>query len=80
MCPGLQNEILRPVFGIKDPKTDPRIEFVGGIRGTEELKKRVDEKGGAAFAMYPTSIYELFRVADAGASYAAENLPGLSQN
>lgn len=62
----LQNEILRPVFGIKDPKTDPRIEFVGGIRGTEELKKRVDEKGGAAFAMYPTSIYELFRVADAG--------------
>ena len=62
----LQEEILEPIFGIQDPKTDPRIEFIGGIRGMQELKKKVDEEGGAAFAMYPTSIYELFRVADAG--------------
>ncbi len=62
----LQNQILEPIFGIRDPKTDPRIQFVGGIRGMEELKARADQNGGAAFAMYPTSIYELFQVADAG--------------
>lgn len=62
----LQNEILGPVLGIEDPKTDKRIDFVGGIRGLEELERRVDAEGGAAFAMYPTSIGELFAVADAG--------------
>jgi len=62
----LQNEILGPVLGIEDPKTDKRIDFVGGIRGLEELERRVDAKGGAAFAMYPTSIGELFAVADEG--------------
>ncbi|MDO5131533.1 MAG: DUF1015 domain-containing protein [Eubacteriales bacterium] len=62
----LQDRILGPVLGIGDPKTDSRIEFVGGIRGTKELEKRADSYGGAAFRMYPTAIAELFDVADAG--------------
>ena len=62
----LQREVLTPFFGIEDPRTDSRIEFVGGIRGLEALEKRVEETGGIAFAMYPTSIGELFAVADAG--------------
>ena len=51
---------------IGDPKTDPRIGFVGGIRGYQELERRVHEDCAAAFAMYPTSIQELFAVADTG--------------
>jgi uncharacterized protein (DUF1015 family) len=62
----LQDNILGPLLGITDPKADPRIEFVGGIRGLGELEERADRSGGAAFAMYPTSIQELFDVADAG--------------
>lgn len=62
----LQNEILGPVLNIQDPKTDKRIDFVGGIRGLEELERRVSQDCAAAFAMYPTSISELFEVADAG--------------
>lgn len=62
----LQKEVLKPLFGIEDPKTDKRIEFVGGIRGLSELEKRASECNGAAFAMYPTEIGELFSVADAG--------------
>ncbi|MEE0956407.1 MAG: DUF1015 family protein [Eubacterium sp.] len=62
----LQREALEPVFGIQDPRTDPRIDFVGGIRGLEELERRCREDCKCAFAMYPTSISELFRVADAG--------------
>lgn len=63
----LQNHVLGPVLGINEPKTDPRIQFVGGIRGLGELKKIVDsENGAAAFAMYPTSMEELLRTADAG--------------
>ncbi|MDE6221340.1 MAG: DUF1015 family protein, partial [Lachnospiraceae bacterium] len=61
----LQNHILDPILGIKDPKTDKRIDFVGGIRGICELERRVKTDSKAAFAMYPTSIHELFRVADA---------------
>lgn len=61
----LQNELLGPVLGIGDPKTDARIDFVGGIRGLKELKRRVDSDMKVAFAMYPTSISELFAVADA---------------
>lgn len=61
----LQNHILAPVLGIADPKTDHRIDFVGGIRGIEELERRAATDCKAAFAMYPTSIHELFRVADA---------------
>ena len=62
----LQRELLHPVLGIGDPRTDRRIDFVGGIRGLEELERRVHTDMEAAFAMYPTSIGELFAVADAG--------------
>jgi uncharacterized protein (DUF1015 family) len=62
----LQDKLLQPVLGITDPKTDGRIDFVGGIRGTEELVRRCEEDCAVAFAMYPTSIAELFAVADAG--------------
>ncbi|MCR4704818.1 MAG: DUF1015 family protein, partial [Lachnospiraceae bacterium] len=62
----LQEYVLEPVFGIHDPKTDARIDFVGGIRGLGELERRVHTDCKVAFAMYPTSIRELFAVADAG--------------
>lgn len=62
----LQNHLLGPVLGIEDPKTDKRIDFVGGIRGLKELERRVDAGMTVAFSMYPTSIGELFAVADAG--------------
>lgn len=62
----LQNLLLKPIFHIEDPKTDNRIDFVGGIRGLEELESRVKTDSAVAFAMYPTSIEELFAVADAG--------------
>jgi uncharacterized protein (DUF1015 family) len=63
----LQEHILSPVFGIDDPRTSKRINFVGGIRGTAELEKLVD--GGeyaCAFSMFPTSIEDLMSIADAG--------------
>jgi uncharacterized protein (DUF1015 family) len=62
----LQNEVLGPILGIGDPRTDKRIDFVGGIRGLEELEKRANSDMKLAFSMYPTSIAELFDVADAG--------------
>lgn len=62
----LQNNVLEPIFGIKDPKTDNRIDFIGGIRGLSELERRCKVDSKIAFAMYPTSITELFDVADAG--------------
>lgn len=63
----LQDMILEPVLGIHDPKTDPRIQFIGGIRGLHILSETVDANGnGAAFAMYPTSMDELLAVADDG--------------
>ena len=62
----LQDMLLAPVLGIDDPKTNARIDFVGGIRGLDELVRRCNEDCVAAFAMYPTSIQELFNVADAG--------------
>ena len=62
----LQNHILKPILGIDDPRTDKRIEFVGGIRGLGELERRVKSDMTVAFSMYPTSIAELFGVADAG--------------
>lgn len=61
----LQTYVLEPILGIGDPKTDKRIDFVGGIRGLKELERRVHEDMKVAFAMYPTSIAELFAVADA---------------
>lgn len=63
----LQNYLLEPVLGIKDPKLDKRIDFVGGIRGLKELERRVNDDMAVAFSMFPTSIQELFAVADAGA-------------
>jgi uncharacterized protein (DUF1015 family) len=62
----LQNCLLEPVLQIHDPKTDKRIDFVGGIRGLEELERRVHTDMAVAFALYPTSIAELFAVADNG--------------
>jgi len=62
----LQDYLLGPVLGIRDPKTDKRIDFVGGIRGLKELERRVHTDMRAAFSMYPTSIEELADVADAG--------------
>lgn len=63
----LQELFLEPVLGIQDPRTDERIQFVGGIRGITELERLVDSgEGAVAFAMYPTSVQELFSVADAG--------------
>ena len=62
----LQNWLLAPVLGIGDPRTDRRIDFVGGIRGLKELERRANSDMKVAFSMYPTSIYELFAVADAG--------------
>ncbi len=62
----LQKEVLAPILGIEDPRTSTRIGFVGGIRGLEALEHRVDTDCAVAFAMYPTSIGELFHVADAG--------------
>ena len=62
----LQNALLSPVLGIKDPKTDARIDFVGGIRGIGELERRCETDCVLAFSMYPTSIAQLFAVADAG--------------
>ena len=64
----LEDRILRPILGIQDVRTDPRIDFVGGIRGTRELERLVDSGNWAcAFSMYPTSIEQLLAVADAGA-------------
>lgn len=62
----LQDKLLGPLLGIGDARVDERIDFVGGIRGLSELKRRVDTDCAVAFAMYPTSIEELFAVADAG--------------
>lgn len=62
----LQDHILAPVLGIADPKTDPGIRFIGGIRGTGALQEAADAAGGIAFTLYPTSMEELLRVADSG--------------
>ncbi len=63
----LQDSLLGPVLGIGDPRTDPRIDFVGGIRGTGELEERVKSgRGAVAFAMYPTQISDVMAIADAG--------------
>lgn len=63
----LQNLVLRPFFGIDDPRTSEKIDFVGGIRGLEELERLVDsDQFQVAFALFPTSIEELMRIADAG--------------
>ena len=62
----LQDYILVPVLGVEDPRTDQRIEFIGGIRGSAELERRCGDDMRVAFSMYPTSMKELLAVADAG--------------
>ena len=62
----LQKNLLAPILGIEDPRTDKRIDFIGGIRGLEELERRVKEGMKVAFSMYPTTIEELMDIADAG--------------
>ncbi len=63
----LQSRILAPLLGIDDPRTNDRIEFIGGIRGTAELEKKVDSGHAAvAFSMYPTTVDQLMAIADAG--------------
>jgi uncharacterized protein (DUF1015 family) len=63
----LETTILQPLLGIKDVRTDKRIDFVGGIRGTQELERLVNSGAAAvAFSMFPVSVKDLMRVADAG--------------
>lgn len=63
----LQNYILSSLFGITDPRTDTNVDFIGGIRGTEELVRLVDEgKAVVAFSMYPVSVDDLINISDAG--------------
>jgi uncharacterized protein (DUF1015 family) len=63
----LQQQVLAPLFGIDDPRTSKRINFVGGIRGAAELEKLVNSgEFACAFAMFPTSIEDLMTIADAG--------------
>ena len=63
----LQNNLISPILGIDDPRTDKRIDFVGGIRGLKELERRVHTDMKLAFSLYPTSLDELIKIADAGA-------------
>ena len=63
-CAILQSNLLAPILGINDPRTDNRIDFVGGIRGLEELERRTGE--GVAFSLYPVTMADLFHVADSG--------------
>jgi len=62
----LQNYILDPILGIKDPKTDSRISFAGAVRGSSYLEAQVKARNGIAFTLFPTSMDELFQVSDAG--------------
>lgn len=62
----LQENLLAPVLGITDPRTDKRIDFIGGIRGLSALEQRVAEGWAVAFALYPTSLEQVMAVADAG--------------
>jgi uncharacterized protein (DUF1015 family) len=63
----LQDRVLDPILGIKDVRTDKRIDFIGGIRGSEELKRLVDAgKAEVAFSLFPTTMEDLLRVSDAG--------------
>ena len=63
----LQDLVLDPILGIKDVRTDKRIDFIGGVRGSQELKRLVDQgKAAVAFSLYPTTMEDLLRVSDAG--------------
>ena len=63
----LQEDLLTPILGIGDPRTDNRIDFIGGIRGTDELERKVDSgEWAVAFSLYPTTVDQLIDIADAG--------------
>ncbi len=63
----LQSRVLEPLLGVGDPRTDKRIDFVGGIRGTQALQRHVESgRAAIAFSMYPTSIEQLLAVSDSG--------------
>lgn len=62
----LQNHLLNPILDIKDPRTDKRIDFVGGIRGLQELERRAETDMKLAFAMYPVTVENLMEISDAG--------------
>jgi len=62
----LQNNLLNPILGIENPRTDVRIDFVGGIRGIKALETRVNDDMEVAFSMYPTTMDDLLSIADAG--------------
>ena len=62
----LQDNLLAPILGIDDPRSDGRIDFVGGVRGLKELERRVRDDMAVAFSMYPTALEELMAVADSG--------------
>ena len=63
----LQEQVLTPLLDISDPRTDKRIDFVGGIRGTAELEKLVNGgKAAVAFSMFPVGVDDLMRIADGG--------------
>jgi uncharacterized protein (DUF1015 family) len=63
----LQDRLLAPMLAIGDPRTDARIDFVGGVRGLDELQRRVQSgRAAAAFALHPTRMEQLMAVADAG--------------
>jgi uncharacterized protein (DUF1015 family) len=63
----LQDRLLDSILGIKDIRTDKRIDFVGGLRGTKELERLVNEgKAAVAFSLFPTTVEELLMVSDAG--------------
>ncbi len=62
----LQDRLLDPILGIKDVRTDKRVDFIGGLRGTKELERLVDEgKAAVAFSLHPTTVEELLMVSDA---------------
>ena len=63
----LQDNLIAPILGILDPRTDKRIDFIGGIRGLGELERRVNADMCVAFSMYPTTMDDLFDIADSGA-------------
>ena len=62
----LQNRLLGPILGVEDPRTSKRLDFVGGIRGPDELVKRVNARGGVAFSLFPVKVAQLMDIADAG--------------
>jgi len=63
----LQKNVLDKILDIEDPRTDTRVDFVGGIRGLEELEKRVNSgEMAVAFSLYPVTIEQLFAIADSG--------------